>query len=488
MLWSYLLLFIAVFIHPSHQRRQTFKCNDYVTETTSYHRSGVSFRMGPHYVCYLSNVIQVSSAIEIVDEIVSHAFVDDKLGIIEPREVGAIVVKNSNFIVLPSQLFHKFKNLLVFRSSDVNLRQITRDDFKDTEHLTVLHLDRNQISDLEDGVFSYMKRLQRLDLSRNMIKAINEDTFSGVSTDLYEVDLSYNRISELDYSTLIPLAHSTKLSVELNLNYNEIKEVRESHRVSHLSFESLLLKNNLLESFSCPDMKIGELHLESNRLQVISFDNCSVEYLVASQNHLSWLHIHGDLKGLIASKNHIGSFVVSGGDETEIYHFDLSENENIGHVFPTLKSMNEMQFLNLSHSYIGVLGADTFYEMRDLKYLYLSGCGIEIIPFEIFGNNKHLLTLDISNNLLETIDLHMFTGLDRLRILDISNNKLSKVDGFERIRTILPELKEINVAGNRFECHDLSVIITTFKQIGISVVEPKNDVPHMKSVAGIECY
>lgn len=190
-MWWCILVILSLAFDPSHQRRQTFKCNDYVTETTSFHRSGISFKMGPHYVCYLSNVIQHSSAIEIIDEITSHANVNGQYGMIEPREVGAIVVKNSNFIILPSQIFSKFKNLLVFRASDVNLRQITRDNFKDAEHLTILHLDRNDIHDLEDGIFSNLKRLQRLDLSRNLITSINEMTFSGISSDLYEVTFNF---------------------------------------------------------------------------------------------------------------------------------------------------------------------------------------------------------------------------------------------------------------------------------------------------------
>lgn len=187
MLWILVVFFIASAIHPSYQRRQTFKCNDFVTESTSFHRSGVSFKMGAHYICYLGNVIQQTGHVEIIDQIISHANVNGMFGMIEPREVGAIVVKNSNFILLPSQLFQKFRNLLVFRASDVSLREIAREDFRDAEHLTILHLDRNEIVELEDGVFSYLKRLQRLDLSRNQITSINEMTFSGASSDLYEV-------------------------------------------------------------------------------------------------------------------------------------------------------------------------------------------------------------------------------------------------------------------------------------------------------------
>lgn len=289
---------------------------------------------------------------------------------------------------------------------------------------------------------------------------------------------------------MIPLAHSRKLSVEVNLNHNEIKEVRESHQVSHLAFEALLLKGNLLESFTCPDMKIGELHLEDNRLQVVSFDNCSVEYLVAAHNHLKWLHIHSDLKGLVASKNQINSFVVS-GDDSEIYHFDLSDNQDVSHIYPSLKGMHEMQFFNLSHSYVGQLPESTFADMTELKYVLLKNCGIDQLPYFLFQNNKFVWTIDLSDNALETIDLSMFQGLNRLRILDLSGNKLGKLDGFERIRTFLPELVEIGIAGNNFECHDLSVIIRTFEELGINVVIPKyhgHEHYKKKQVDGIPCY
>lgn len=305
------------------------------------------------------------------------------------------------------------------------------------------------------------------------------------------MDLSYNRLSELDFSTLIPLAHSRKLSVELNLNYNEIKEVRESHRVPHLAFEALLLKSNLLESFTCPDMRIGELHLEDNRLKVVSFDNCSVEYLIASHNHLNWLHIHSDLKGFVAAKNQINSFVVSGDGDSEVYHFDLSDNQDVSHVWPSLRRMPEMQFLNLSHSYVGLLEENAFADMKELKYVLLKNTGLESLPYDIFANNKFLWTIDLSDNALETIDLTMFTGLNRLRILDLSGNKLAKLHGFERVRTILPELSEIGIAGNRFECHDLSVIIRTFEALGINVVVPQFTGHHhygKKTIDGIPCY
>ena len=147
----------------------------------------------------------------------------------------------------------------------------------------------------------------------------------------------------------------------------------------------------------------------------------------------------------MASKNHIGSFVVT-GENPEIYHFDFSENQDVSHIFPSLKGMSEMQFLNLSHSLVGKLDEDILSDMKELKYVLLKNCCLEVLPFNLFANNKFLWTIDLSENNLETIDMTMFAGLDRLRILDLSGNKLSKLHGFEKIKTILPELNEIGIA------------------------------------------
>lgn len=147
----------------------------------------------------------------------------------------------------------------------------------------------------------------------------------------------------------------------------------------------------------------------------------------------------------------------------------MSENDDISHIFPTLRTLSRMQHLNLSNSFIGVLSEDAFSEMTNLKYLHLKSCSIQIIPFEVFSNNKHLLTLDLSDNALETIDLHMFGGLERLSYLDISGNKLGQIVSIERIREVLPSLGEIKIDGNPWQCLNLSTILRTLNQLKIKI-------------------
>lgn len=119
-----------------------------------------------------------------------------------------------------------------------------------------------------------------------------------------------------------------------------------------------------MKSFSCPDTRIGELHLENNQIDTISFDNCSVEYMKISGNSLKWLHIHHDMKGLIAAENQIESFVITG--DSKMYHMELTDNGEMEHIFPTLKLMDRLQYLNLSNTVIGVLHEDTFARMTEL--------------------------------------------------------------------------------------------------------------------------
>lgn len=477
---SSLLFLTFCLVQVSSQSHISFEC-----EQIDQHRSKILAKSENFTDCKVKNVLQVSDVEKIIVKTAPNGVWEDEIS--NSLEIGAITFVNSLMMKIPTKAFEKFKNLRTFCACDVQLRMIIRDDFADAQKLTDLKLRRNLISKLQDGIFSGLKKLRKLDLSENLIRTIGEGTFVGCSDDLEKVDLSLNKLKELDFASLISLAHAKKRPIGLSLNSNEIKHVKENHHVSHLVFESLNLKDNFLHHFSCPNMKIGELHLENNLIESISFDNCSVEYMKVSRNKLKWLHIHEDMKGLIAVENQIESFIVMGN--SKMYHLELTKNGKIEQVFPTLKSMDHMQYLNLSNTIIGTLHEDTFVRMTELKYLFLKSSRIEIIPFGIFNNNKQLVTLDLSDNDLKSVDFHMFTGLDELKTLNLSGNKLSQIEGIEKIKTVLPELKQIGISGNNWKCINLSRMIRTLSQLGISIFDDKmTEKVKEQSILGVECY
>lgn len=458
-------ILVLCLIGFSHQRIQSFDCKD-----SGHHDASISAES-----CIIHQVFDSRGVYEMMEKFPT-------------KTIIGVSFQNSSLLAIPRKLFQKFPQLAKFDGSNVDFRLLARDDFVDAHNLTDLSLSGNLIQELADGIFSPLRKLLRLDLSRNFISSISESTFAGISEVLIFIDLSMNKLHELDFSAIAPLAHHKKSPIVAKFNQNSIKNVKESHKVNHLYFDQLHIDGNFLNSFSCPDVRMKELHISSNQLNTISFDNCSVEYLVVSSNNLKWLHVHGDLKGLIATKNEIESFVISG--ESEMYHLELAENKNIENIFPTLKTMENIQYLNLSNSIIGVLHEDTFARMTELKYLFLSNAGIVIIPFDIFANNIHLITLDLSNNDLQTIDLHMFSGLNHLRTLDLSGNDLRQIENVDKIRSVLPELQHLGINGNNWKCLYLSTLIRSLSVQGISVNSNDNFiyVETEQSISGIGCH
>lgn len=260
------ILFLLTLLSSTLQS-EIFDCS-HVLEHKELISSGIPIKRATRGVCRISNVHQISDLNEVFEA--KRDFLS----------VGVIYVGNSTLLKMPTIIFTKLPNLLTFSAPDVQLMQIYRADFQDAHNLTTLILSKNMIKDLENGIFADPRKLRKLDLSHNLITSINEETFRGCSDDLRQVDLSHNKIVILDYASLVPLAHEKNFPLELKLDFNGIKEVRESHSVHHLHFDILSLKNNNLQTFTCPDVKIETLHLDNNQLQAISLDNCSVEYMV----------------------------------------------------------------------------------------------------------------------------------------------------------------------------------------------------------------
>lgn len=100
------------------------------------------------------------------------------------------------------------------------------------------------------------------------------------------------------------------------------------------------------------------------------------------------------------------------------------------------------------------------------------------------------MTLDLSDNNLKAIDLQVFDGLEKLKTLNLNGNKLNEIAGIDKIKMILPELKEISIAGNSWKCLYLSTMIRALNQQGINVSGDLVAAPAKSglNISGIECY
>lgn len=401
-------------------------------------------------------------------------------------EIGQVSFSNSTLSKIPTIIFTKMPNLVFFRAMNISLMQIYREDFRDAKNVTNLYLNNNIIRTLEDYTFMHLKKLQILDLSSNLITSINKETFGGTSETLFEVKLCDNMLTTLDYSALTPLAQGKKYPLELHLENNEIKDVKKSEGTSHLHFQLLSLNNNHLSAFSCPNIKINTFRLENNHLEAISMENCSIEYLQLTSNKLQHLHVRNDLKVLLLMRNPLKS--IDFEEDSQLSHMEIIEVEDFSQIFPKLKTLKNMKHLALVNTLIGNLQEDSFTQMENLKRIALQSCGIQTLPHGIFAKNKNLFHIDLSENKLERFDLHMFKGLDKLNNVDISGNKISQIEGIEKIKILLPEMREIKIEGNPWKCLSLSTTIRTLNQLNIKISKITNVTTDVQNILGIPCY
>ncbi|KAG5680673.1 hypothetical protein PVAND_010167 [Polypedilum vanderplanki] len=473
-----ILSIIFVTVAKGSSEKVTIEC-DSVTYFKSYFRSGAIHSSDFDVTCYIDN------ARENFDLIKTCAGFKSIYFNIICSNLTYLSTKNSIIKKIPSNFFMQVPKLTTFIATNVNLEEIHRDDFKDAENLIVLNMADNMIELLESEIFSYLKKLRILDLSNNKITSLDEETFIGSGDDLYEVYLSGNKINILDYNVFKPIATNKLYPLKLNMDSNKVQKIKESNEPNSIQFHVLSLNKNQISKFSCSGVKISEIYLEENGLE--TFD-CDAQYISIAKNNVKVLKLQNNAKGLGISQNNIKVFSVD--EKSEMMSLDMSDNGDISLQLEAVKNMTKLRRLSISSSFIGTVYDDLFAKMENLTYLYMNSCGLKSISSRLFLKNTELKFLEISNNQLEKLDLNVFIGSRQLSYIDISNNKLSRIGNIEKIKTILPELKQIKIYGNPWKCIEFSTIMRTLKQLNIKIAdnEPINKNYDVPNVSGIPCY
>ena len=136
---------------------------------------------------------------------------------------------------------HNFMNLMNIEKVDIGYNLITSIPFSKIEYpkCKVLNIQGNRLENFP-AVISFVKTLEKLDLSENKIAKIEDDAFVALEN-LIELDLSYNELTYLPSS----LGKLTKLK-KLNLSGNKIVSLPKEFE-NLISLESLDLDGNPIE-------------------------------------------------------------------------------------------------------------------------------------------------------------------------------------------------------------------------------------------------
>lgn len=228
------------------------------------------------------------------------------------KQLETLQMKSNIISHLPAFLFMNLNRLRVLDLSQNKLGEVTKETFSGLAELEILkmnynlisnvtsnlfhnmtqlkelHLEGNKIAELSDNVFSALTKLKVLNLRGNHLTTFSDKVFGFEPSDLMELDLQGNRLTELpSLSTFTSLTH-------LILSSNQLSSLPENVFTNLTALENLDLSENLLASL--PEgifkdlLSMNTINLHRNNLTKLDAklfkDQALIQRLYLSDNQL----------------------------------------------------------------------------------------------------------------------------------------------------------------------------------------------------------
>lgn len=324
-----------------------------------------------------------------------------------------------------------------------NIQGITYNDLGNLNHLLVLNLQNNSLSEVHFTAFCGFKNIIEINLSRNKINSLFTDVMKSQSCQLRRfsrLHLSYNKIK------LIPqnLSNTAPNLEVLNLAYNEIHSIKLDEDFTRLhSLRSLDLSGNPIHEVNSGDLlPLMYLALESFRVSECAIYNLSGDAFKSLSNVTS-LSLS---RNLIYPKTLKDAFK-SLSNESRLQHLDLSEMmlsnvtnamlngfknlisldisfSSVRYIQPQLfASLNTLDIINLEGNFLSKL--DGINKVQSLRKLFLRDNRLRWI--NLTGLDC-LELVDLSGNLIMSLPQNWLAGIETLHFLNISNNVISTIN------------------------------------------------------------
>ncbi|CAG9830497.1 unnamed protein product [Diabrotica balteata] len=310
--------------------------------------------------------------------------------------------------------------------------------------MSSLTIIRSKVDGVGNDTFGAFRNLYKLNLSHNNITNLDWLTGLLISYDNYlNLDLSYNKIFELDFNDL-----RKKIS-SIWLNNNEISIVKPTSEFT--SFDFIDLSHNKLVFFSEFEYKVNiqSLDLNYNYLQ-----------LLALQSDKDLLKIEGHGNSNISYIGNSNSYSVSNFYSSFIPNNSLSirnifklnwididlpvlDSNKIPSISSNVIDFSNNNLTSIPQNYFQFVQADVF---------NLSFNNFDVLSNKVFGVNSAISTIDLSFSNVKKITDEFFINCcssnlyDYFVYVNLSHNALEELNG---ICTGIPKLKHLDLSSNR---------------------------------------
>ncbi|XP_044756751.1 toll-like receptor 7 [Coccinella septempunctata] len=287
------------------------------------------------------------------------------------------------------------------------------------KELQLFDLSDNNIRLFPDGTFCALQNLHTLNLTRNRLK--NPENFGFnipecSSSELHHLDASHNGLRSLTEAT--GFSYLRRLQT-LNLSNNNITDISGEALAGLVSLKVINLSNNRIEGLP------AGLFAGSRELHEIHLQNNSLFSLAKGIFHRLEQLLILDLSGNSLTSNHIDAGTFLG--LIRLIVLNLSHN-SLTHIDGrTFKDLFFLQILDLRNNSIGFIEDNAFLPLYNLHTLNLAENRLNTIGPLLFNGLFILSKLTLNNNLISTIDPKAFHNCSSLKELDLSSNSLEQV-------------------------------------------------------------
>ncbi|XP_076309663.1 uncharacterized protein LOC143224978 [Tachypleus tridentatus] len=313
------------------------------------------------------------------------------------RSLHCLFMSFNSLTIIPSNVFSEAINLQVIHLDHNNITVVRSTDFEGTPPLQILTLSYNNISIISSEAFTALREIRIVDLSYNRIQTLPESAFVG--TKLERINLSHNVIVRPPLRSFSPVRYSLRF-IDVSANYISVIQTDEVNPLYMLY--SLNLSCNKLT-----DLAVGSL---MNLTQLIDLDF----------SHNPLLRLDG---GPLYPLRSLRSFNLKNTSLSELSFFPLSRLKTLTLANNLLRNISNFAFrhlrqlrhLDLSHNQIQEVPRHLWIHVPDLHTLDISHNPIEVLGTVSFKGLKRLVQLDMRGLTLKYVDSR---ALYELRFLE----------------------------------------------------------------------
>jgi len=381
-------------------------------------------------------IIHITADVLALDKICDRELTDPSscsfIGIKNPDELYKLTplkdekyaqVKRIKFIYsrmyhVPSEVTKTYVNVEDLDISHTHISRFDGMDFSDSNKLIKLNASRNAIHSLPKGLSAKFRYMENLDISNNFIEIIEIGAFS-YNTNLTFLNLSNNLIEEIDREFLIAI-RSVKI---LNLSYNRISVIHGDLTDIQFEFSEVYLNDNQLTTIDPLMIKnVLVFDISRNRLEGHwNFQDTKFIEVNVQANFIESLNVSMMVKKLDASNSNERLFKINFGagswmEELKLSNLDIVDYD---HLLSQVKHLNNLESLDLSHN------------------------NLERFNFQEAPKS--------------------------LKFLNLERTNLRSLDNLKYVKILIPNLNQINIQDNLFDCNEFPQIIENFKQHNVNV-------------------